>query len=231
MKTYPHVLSESETLDVVLSGKSIARYGDGEFKMCIGGAAKAQEANRALADKLRAALKDPGECLIGIPNIHDVIARHTVQQKIDLWTKYLGVASMLSNRPYVSAFITRPDSAPWIDTPDYWARIRSLWIDREITLVRGSSKSLVGEDLVGAKRVYEVIGPRQHAFAEYKSLLNRIGTPERVLICLGPTATALAVDLCAKGVHAIDCGHVGMFHRKHLRGDPMWVSKEDKVAV
>jgi len=37
--------------------------------------------------------------------------------------------------------------------------------------------------------------------------------------------------LCAKGVHAIDLGHVGMFLRKYRRGEPMWLSKDDKDSV
>ncbi len=242
IKSYPRVLGESETLDLVLAGKSIARYGDGEFKVAMGGAAKAQEADATLAKKLRRALVDSGECLIGIPNIHEVVARHPVDQKVTFWSRFLTMNGLLEDRKYVSAFITRPDSAPWIDTPDYWTRIESLWKDREVTLVRGSSKSLVGEDLVGARRVNEVItsgkpqpdGRLWHrdAFSEYESLMSRIGTPERVLLCLGPAATAMAVDLCAKGVHAVDLGHVGLFLKKHRLGLPMWLSKDDKrVAV
>jgi hypothetical protein len=38
------------------------------------------------------------------------------------------------------------------------------------------------------------------------------------------------VDLCAKGVHAIDLGHVGMFLRKARAGRPMTVTTEDKAT-
>ncbi len=38
----------------------------------------------------------------------------------------------------------------------------------------------------------------------------------------------MAVDLCKKGVHAIDLGHVGLFLKKHRQGLPMWLSKDDK---
>ena len=61
---------------------------------------------------------------------------------------------------------------------------------------------------------------------------DRIGTPDHsVLLCLGPTATVLAVDLCARGVHAVDLGHLGMFWKKRLRGLPMWVTPEDKAKA
>lgn len=226
---YPSVIGESETLDLVLSGRSLSRFGDGELKMAAHDAGiKSQIADMALSRRLRRILIDSGECLVGIPNIR------SDTPKAEHWGKYMGFAHLLNpQRDYCSAFITRPDSAPWIDTDDYWTRLESLWRGREVTLVRGSTKSLTAELLMesGASSVVEVIAPRQHAYAEYESILERIGTPDRALLCLGPSATVMAVDLCAKGVHAIDLGHMGLFYKKHRRGDPMWVTREDKEAI
>lgn len=222
---YPQVLDESATLDRVIAGASIARYGDGEFKMASHGAAiKSQDADERLSRRLREILIDSGSCLVGIPNIH------SETPKTEFWGKHLRYASLLADRPYVSSFITRPDSAPWINTDDYWQRLESLWAGRDVTLVRGSSKSLTADDLVGAGTVTEILAPRQHAFAEYDALMKRIGRPKRAILCLGPTATVMAVDLCAKGVHAIDAGHIGMFVRKHRRGESMWLTKDDKAV-
>lgn len=224
MKPYPEVLNESDTLDRVISGASIARYGDGEFKICRGAGIKSQEGNDRLSERMRAILQDSGTCLVGIPNLH------SQTPKAPFWAKYVGSAHWLKEgREYVSSFITRPDSAPWIDTEDYWQRLESLWVGQDVTLVRGSSKSLTADDLIGAKTITEIVAPRQHAFAQYDCLMERIGTPKRAILCLGPTATVMAVDLCAKGVHAVDLGHVGMFIRKHRRGEPMWLSKDDKT--
>lgn len=220
--TYPEVLTEVETLKLVCSGRSIARYGDGEFKICNGGGAKAQAADPRLTERMCGILHDSGECLVGIPNIR------SDTPKAEFWGPYMRFGHLLTNRQYVSSFVTRPDSAPWIDTDEYWAMVESLWIGEEVTLVRGSGKSLIAEDLEGARSVTEIIGPKQHAWFEYQALLDRIGTPKRALLCLGPCATIMAVDLCAKGVHAIDLGHIGMFLRKHRKGLPMWLSKEDK---
>ena len=220
---YPKVLSEDETLDRVLSGRSIARYGDGEFKLCRGGSGiKSQVAHPKLRDRLRAILKDSGSCLVGIPNID------TSTPKAEFWSKYRKVPDLNPARTYASAFISRPDSAPWIDRPDYWAKVQSLWEGRNVTLVRGSGKSLTPERLVGAEYVREVLAPRQHAWAEYDDLLRSVGKPEIAILCLGPTATVMAVDLCERGVHAVDLGHIGIFWKKHLAGEPMFLSKEDK---
>lgn len=220
---YPPVLTEQETLDRVTAGQSLSRYGDGEFKMCRGAGIKSQEAHPTLTVRLIEILRNSGACLVGLPNIR------SETPKGDFWGKYTAFASFLGQDEYGSSFISRPDSAPWINTPEYWAQLESLWVGQSVTLVRGSSKSLTAADLIGAAEVREILAPRQHAWVDYDALLAKIGTPKRALLCLGPTATVMAVDLCAKGVHAIDLGHVGMFVRKVRRGDPMWVTDADKV--
>ena len=237
MTKYPQVTNESDTLDLVLAGRSIARYGDGELKFSRGGpkdGIKSQVADPYLSKRLREILANSGDCLVGIPNIHGVRTYpQSTDQKVQHWTAYLRFAGNLPERKYVSAFITRPDSAPWINTPEYWERLSSLWRGKDVTLVRGSGKSLTGERLGewGAGTVTEIAAPRQHAWAEYDDIVKRVLAvkPKRVLICLGPTATVMAVDLCAKGIHAIDCGHVGMFYRKHVEGQPIEVTDEDKT--
>lgn len=210
---YPQVLGETETLDRVLAGASLARYGDGELKLCRGGPIKSQAADDALGHRLRAILHDSGECLVGIPNIR------SETPKVAFWGKHaLGFAEFLSDRPYVSSFVSRPDSAPWIFTAEYWAKVEQLWDGRDVTIVRGSGKAFTPQMLESARSVREIMAPRQHAWSSYDSLLAEIGTPERVLLSVGPTATVLAVDLCARGVHAIDVGHMGAFYRRWVNG-------------
>lgn len=208
MRPYPIVLSEAETLRRVCEGRSIARYGDGEFKLIRGGAIKSQPANRELAERLAGILKDSGDCLVGIPNIH------SATPKAEYWAKYLPTASLLSDRPYASSFISRPDSAPWINTDEYWQAMTQLWVGRDVTIVRGSGKAFTPELMTGATSVREIIGPKYDGWTAYRSLMAQIGRPDRVLLSLGPTATVMAVDLCAKGVHAIDLGHAGAFYRR-----------------
>lgn len=225
--TYPNVLSEVETMRLVLHGRSLSRFGDGELKMASHVAGiKSQQSDPALSARLSAILKQSGKCLVGIPNIR------SDTPKAAHWGKYLRYAWLLDDSiRYASSFVTRPDSAPWINTPEYWAAMASLWIGQDITIVRGSGKSLTMDDVDGARSVTEIVGPRQHAWADYDSILERITStqPSRVLIGLGPTATVLAVDLCARGIHAIDLGHAAMFLRKFRRGEPMVVTEEDRA--
>lgn len=223
---YPQVLSEVATLERVCYGASLARYGDGELALAAGRSIPCQRASSDLSVRLRGILQFSGSCMVGIPNLH------SPTPKIEFWRKYEQSAVLMnSSRRYVSAFVTRPDSAPWIDTDAYWENVESLWRGHDVTLVRGSSRSLTADDLVGARSVKEVIAPRIHAWSSYGELLEQIGKPSRALLCLGPTATVMAVDLCGRGVHAIDLGHIGLFLKKHRTGEPMIRTEADKVAV
>ncbi len=222
LKAYPHVVSEAETLERILAGQSIARFGDGEFKMAGRHAGiKSQVADDRLSDRLSEILIDSGDCMVGIPNIHAVISEHVSDQKVEHWSRHLVFRNLLVEREYVSAFITRADSAPWINTSDYWQAFEQLWIGQDVTIVRGSGKSFKPDDLIGAGTVTEIITDRQHAWAKYDEILARVLSvkPRRVLIGLGPTATVLAVDLCARGIHALDLGHAALFLRKYRRGE------------
>lgn len=231
MKAYPIVRSEDDTLKRVLAGASIARYGDGEFKHCADQRNVSQAADPALAARLRNILHESGNCMVGIPNLNPDALAGMSEEKREWWTKIgksVRAEYFAAERTYSSAFITRPDSAPWINRPDYWHAIESLWLGLDVTLIRGTHKGLTPDDLAGARSVREIRAAAQHAYSDYAGILERTGKPARALICLGPTATVLAVDLCARGVHAIDLGHIALFLRKFRRGEPMWLSKDDK---
>lgn len=207
--TYPKVMSEFETLRRA-AASSIARFGDGELRLALGGDCVSQrERSPHLAAELRDMLHAARSgCLVCIPNA-------AVGPKQGQWASYTAprFTSLYGRQEYGSAFITRPDSAPWIDTPEYWSSVRDLWRDADVVLVVGDKKSLSVEMMAGeARSVREVIGPRQNAYAEIDRIEEEIGNPAGVVIlCLGATATVLAWRLAAKGVHALDLGHIGMF--------------------
>ena len=209
MKEYPEILSEDVTLGEA-SKVSIARFGDGEWRCAIGGACTSQRADVALSRELQHILLRPNGCLVCLPNVFGGCPRKEswIRYTADQYVKYCGA------KVYGSAFITRPDNAPWIDRPEFWERVRNLWRGQEIVLVTGDKKSITTE-MIGAEAVVrEVHGPRQHAYAEIDRIEEEIGkTSARVLLCLGTTATVLAYRLSRKGIHALDLGHIGMFMR------------------
>lgn len=204
------VRSESDTLNLCQTN-SIARFGDGELRVAIGGSAISQRADGQLARELVAILRieQPG-LLAGVPNF-DATPRR------DVWAKYRTgryASLFVPRRTYASSFITRPDSAPWIDRPEYWDRVRDLWRGRDIILVVGDRKSLTPEMMSDARSVRVITTPSKDAYSAIGRIDEEIGTPAAsVLMCAGCTATALAARLHRRGVHALDLGHIGMFMR------------------
>lgn len=223
---YPNVLSEDETVDAALSGFSLARFGDGELRLAVGSDCISQRENSpALIGELQAMLTSaPAGCIVCIPNVY------SATPKADSWrryaeSKYVSLYNEPAHKVYGSSFITRPDSAPWIDRPDYWEKVERFWRDRDVVLVVGDEKSLTPEMCASAKSIRVVSGPRKNAYAEIDRIeadtlkaLGEIWFPSDgprpiVLMCLGVTATVLAARLAPKGIHAVDLGHIGMFKR------------------
>lgn len=205
---YPDVIDEAATLAASMTN-SLARFGDGELSIALGGDCVSQVRDPALARELREILKNGDrDLLVGIPNV--------ASKTKPAWAKYgeARYSSLYGPGLFGSSFITRPDSAPWIDTPEYWRQLTQLWVQRDVVLVAGTERSLRPEQLAGVRDLRRVNCPRRDAYAQIDQILEEIGTPAgTVLMCLGPTATVLAARLAKKGVHAVDLGHVGMFMR------------------
>lgn len=213
------IFSEMETLDQMLKGKSIARYGDGEFKIARGGAIKSQESNPAITQRLRDILADPNPpYLVGIPKCDKR------GPKNDYWLDFMknpNVTRYLNeNQEYGSALITRPDSAPWIDDDRYWKKVLQLWEGKHVCLVWGGSrKSLTPAMMHGAKKLDIIQSLSHHAWKDVPNILEQIDAlkpkPEVCVMALGPTATGLVPDLVQRGIQALDMGHIGA-RMRHL---------------
>lgn len=223
---YPSVIDEFKTLDEILAGKSIARFGDGEIKLINGGNCVSQKADPGIQAELSSILKQQDEnCLIGIPNIAG-----GKSPKDWFWNKY-HTAEKLTNlyspeKQYYSSFITRPDSAPWINTPEYWANVVKLWAGKKILLITGGRSSALRPDTISeAYDIIEMRGPETNAYSQIDKLeeeaIHLRGTYDAALICLGPTATCLAARMARHGIHALDLGHIAIYYRRHLKGEPM----------
>jgi hypothetical protein len=208
------VLTELQTLERAQTD-SLARFGDGEWRCAIGGGCTSQKPDPKLAAELRQVLSVPVKNLT-------VCLPHRRGPRAESWAKYEDrkFTDLATLPEYGSAFITRPDNAPWIDTPDFWSRVRDLWRGKHVVLVVGDKKSVTSE-MIGdsAASIREVWGPRQHAYADIDRLMGEAhlasgeSTDVRFLLCLGTTATVMAWRLAREGYHAIDLGHIGMFMR------------------
>ena len=129
---YPQVKDEFETVSMLREGYSIARFGDGEMKLITGGAQIREPANKNLGLELKRVLNYPHEkCVVGIPTMNPKGAKYKN------WVKHAGRFSKLlsSKVQYYSAFISRPDSAQWIATPEYARSLVEVWEDKRVAFV------------------------------------------------------------------------------------------------
>lgn len=215
-RNYPVVADEYVTLSLVLSGKSIARYGDGEFNLVRGGNCVSQRKAPGIRSELVRILHSQDQrLLVGIPRIDKR------SPKNGNWTKccYHYCEFMMPGKQYYSAFITRPDSAPWIATDEYYDMVESLWRGQDITMVYGSKRSLSAEfpAMASAKSIAVVECDYAHTYHRIAELVEKVvaAKNKRVLLMCGPTATCLAARLTEHGHHAIDLGHLGMWWMAH----------------
>lgn len=211
---YPKVVDEFDTLDAVVRGKSITRFGDGEFRLAMGGASVSQVQDPKLRRELVHILSMPQEfCLVAIPNMNEKYP------KWGSWKKYVNkYPRLLTNQlTYYSSFITRPDSASVIDVPRFYDCVESLWSGQEVVLVRGSERSFVEGrgPMASAKNIYPIHCERRDAYTDIDKIEKIIVglKVNRVLLCAGAMATVLAYRLARQGHHAVDLGHIGYLWR------------------
>jgi glycosyltransferase family protein len=215
------VLDEYQTIDQLLKyRKGISRYGDGELRLCFGRNAISQPGNEKLSKRLCSILKsDLSNHLVGIPRTAN---GSMPRDKRVFWGKYTTPKFLQlyrDDKVYGSAFISRPDSAPEIDTGAYYNLVKGIWEGREVLLVQGEGRRFLKAEpnLFSSAISYDVMyAPSYDAFSHYEELLDqitsRISQDTVVVLSLGATATVMAFDLCNMGVQALDLGHMGMFY-------------------
>ena len=212
---YPQVVDEWTTLNLVSQGKSIARFGDGEFNLVRGGNCVSQRRVPGIQTELQKILHSTDDnLLVAIPRL-DKRSPKNIN-----WVKCCAHYESYLNphKTYYSAFITRPDSAPWIATDTYYDGIEWLWAKKDVTMVYGSERSLSVDfpAMKSAKSITVVTTDYAHTYPKIDAIERQIrhAGNKRVLLMCGPTATCLAARL-AGDFHAIDLGHIGMWWMAH----------------
>jgi len=209
--SYPAVFNEMETVRMLQQGFSVSRFGDGEFKMIDGAGYVREPPNKKLAHELRQVLRKPPPTLLrAIPTMDPR------GPKYPTWKKHTERFAHLLRRtkgPFYSAFISRPDSAPWIRTREFAEEFAKLWRDKQVWLLaEADSKALT---LMGrtAGSVFHTVCPSHRAYAlidEYE-LVCVDEKPDIAILSCGMTATCLAARLARRGIQAIDFGSGGKY--------------------
>lgn len=221
MDRYPTVRDEYETIEHLLAtGCSIARFGDGEIKLMDGGSQVREPRNPKLAAELTRVISDPDpRCIVGIPTMDPK------GPKIRNWEerKLRTLKCLTPEVRYFSAFISRPDSAPWILTRKYAEMVCDLWRSRRVAVVCQPTNSILTVLRKTTTKIKQFECPSHEAYSridEFESEILRGRFDTAVLSC-GPAASCLAHRLSKKGVRAIDIGSGGGFLSKLLDMDPL----------
>ncbi len=226
------VLSSEETLERVLHERlSVARFGDGEWRIQRGGSVGFQGADPALAKRLTALARHPSpRCLNCLPNIFDSLDGFT-PAAASTWRRILRLQRAWIAQTFGGEYLYGDAliSRFYIDTQDRtranalvcaWQR---LWQGREVLIVEGKhSRMGVGSDLFeGATTLQRILCPAVDAWNAYDAIreaVRRHGRDKLILLALGPTATLLAHDLSEDGYWAVDCGHLEVEYQWMLMG-------------
>lgn len=220
LTTWPTVLDEVQTIRHLADGWSLARFGDGENALMRGAEYRREPRNPHLAEELCTILATPDpRCLVGIPSMNPRSPKHRNWLK-----RQAAFLPFLS--PYVaygSAFVTRPDSAPWIATSAYAVSVEQLWRARKVVLVCEPTNKLLTVVPRAARKLEHLTCPSHGAYAHIDTFERAIlrAKPDLAILAHGVSATVLAHRLACRGVQALDLGSIGGFLARMLHVQPL----------
>lgn len=213
---WPVVLNEFDTIAKCAEGFSLSRFGDGEMKMAFGAGYSRQQGSPTLARALTNIIVSPHHnCIVGIPTFDPKGPKYLNWMRHRDRFKSL-ISPMVQ---YYSAFVTRPDSAPWIRNRAYAESVAALWDGKRAVVLCEKKGSMAKVVKLSAAKMVHVGCPHKGAFDIINELEDKIlkAKPEIVIASAGPCATVLADRLSRKGIQCIDFGSAGGFLLKLLQ--------------
>ena len=233
----PKVMNAWDSLYAIASSeKSVARCGDGEFKLIMGENISFQKYDEKLAQRLANILRYQNEnILVGITDAFgycptDFMCKIIVQCRDTLY-KYFDFS-----KSYIDTNVTRQLIFTSEEQGrDYYEKMKSIWTNKNIVLVEGAGSRLgIGNDLFdNAASIKRIVCPIKDAFSKYAQILEEcLKMPKDFLfiMALGPTATVLAEDLTNSGYRALDIGHLDTAYEAFLRKATKFVPVEGKIV-
>jgi hypothetical protein len=200
---WPKCLTEEETLQKMLDGWSISRFGDGELAIALGSGNSTHKPNPKLAQEFREILVNPApKCIPAIPTMRP-------GPKLANWERSLARWSVLFDHriTYGSVFVGQSVSAPWILNDDFIREWRNIWRGKKVGLVSHEVSALTKLVQQDDGVPVPILCPENEAYSKIDDVQKRCldADVDLVLICAGPMATALANRLSSE-VQAIDFG-------------------------
>ena len=219
------ILDPLRTLDLIVEGKSLARFGDSELRLCLGMPVRLQPASDDLQEKLVRLLRsrEPG-LLVGLPYFSSADLMGRSNDQIERWTRFRGWLKGLASPDlvYGSSFVSRPDHLRFETFDGFYRLWETLFRGRDVVLVEKENdnysvwnRTTLNEIAGGLAGRVEV--PEVDAFGEYARILRsclEFNQGSLFLISAGPCATVLSADLSRAGHQAVDVGQLGRLWRR-----------------
>lgn len=219
---------------VYREGKSLCRYGDGEFEIILGRErAPFQCCKTGLGERLKEILGNRADnVLTCIADNYGCLDKYTetaaclIRQYMTPDTRNAHMQLLDLEKEYYDAYISRPymiyqDKSVAEPIFELWKR---LWRNRDIIIVEGKlSRNGYRNDLFrDCSSIKRILCPAENAWDSYPEIFQyineNISKEQLLLIALGPAATVLAYDLAVKGYQAIDMGHLDNEYEWYLQG-------------
>ncbi len=244
---FPKFRSNEETLRLILEeGKSLARFGDGEFSIAFQiPRQKFQRLDDRLAKRIWETIHaDCPDLLIAIAKNYGSLEVYNEQgangirlyMTPEIRSQHRQILPI--DKVYSDAYITRAYvlyQDVFTDGPKKrFDALKAIWEQKNIIIVEGAQTRLgVGNDLfAGAKTIKRIIAPPTSSFDRYddilKECLKRGGTADLFLLAIGPSSGVLAYDLCRAGYQAVDVGHIDLEYEWFLAGKGVRVPVPNK---
>lgn len=239
---YPVFRSNEETLRLITEdGKSLARFGDGEFSIASNiSRQKFQRLDERLAKRIWDVVSsNHPNLLIAIANNYGDLSRYNdfsayairIYMTEEVRKQHQKIIPR--DRVYSDAYMTRPYVMYrdiFTDAPQKrFDALKRIWAGKKILIVEGAQTRLgVGNDLFsGASSLERILAPATSSFDRYddilKECLRNAGRPDLFLLAIGPSSGVLAHDLTLEGIQAVDVGHVDLEYEWFLAGAGMRV--------
>ncbi|AOZ98544.1 hypothetical protein BIW12_03345 [Flavobacterium commune] len=220
----PEIKNTDETINYIIKNRcSVSRFGDGEFQILLGEYLIFQDYHPLLAEKFAAILAQK-EDLNHITCIPSVLTDNSELKSApkEYWHQYFSgnyyylKPYFTFKKPYYDSLLSRlyMDQLNSQLSKTRFEMIRNVWEAQDILFIEGEQSRLgVGNELFdNARSIKRILCPSLNAFSCYDEVLNYVSINIRkdtlILLALGPTATAMAWDLCKLGYWAIDIGHI-----------------------
>lgn len=229
------VLTTEEMFRFIGNGGSIVRFGDGEFSIMADQPPPAfQKTSTKLKEELRRVLEvDIDRLMVCVPiYLNNANQFHLLNPKSQLfWYKYLKKQhSWFERNLYRKVYGDTQISRPYMDTLEnssasyVFEQFKKIFFGRKIVIIEGSQTRFgVGNDLLaGAQSVSRIIAPAVNAhdsYPEIKRQAEQLAFKEVLfIVCLGPTAKILTLELTQKGYQTLDLGHLDIEYEWFRRG-------------